>query len=236
MKNKIAAYTAVLMLLFISCRTTLQYPAIVPNSLDDYSSSIITGYFVSEKNGKNDIIIQQVSFSAFNVPSFTDMTNEITTWSGKIIIGDKENTVKIQVWLGRFKSNENALSYAGKKEPWAMNIKIKEMPEVFKIKEFKLSNGQRELFKENNKEISQFTVNGVVFSVSVDNGNEYRKLSVMQRGDSKLYIMNNSSVPYADLDMVSYRIYRSDNSITVEQLQSILAVFSIIQHLVVVLW
>jgi hypothetical protein len=49
MKSKIAVYSVVFILTFISCRTTLNYPATAPNSSNDSSGSIITGYFVSEK-------------------------------------------------------------------------------------------------------------------------------------------------------------------------------------------
>lgn len=235
MKSRMAAYLAVFLLTFISCRTTLNYPAAAPSSFNDPPGSIINGYFVSEKNGQNDIIIQHASLRSFNIPSFTDATNELATWSGKIIVGEKESSVKIGAHLSRFKSNKYAQSYRGDEKPWAMYIRIQEMPEFFKAERFKLSNGQEVLFKENSKEFSRFTVNGVVFFATVEDGKEYRKLSVMQGGEAKLSIVNSSGVPYADFDMDSYRIYRTDNFITAEQLQLIIAVFSIIQHLVVLL-
>jgi hypothetical protein len=235
MKNRIAVYLAVVALTFVSCRTTLNYPAIAPNSPNNFSGSIINGYFVSEKNSPNDIIIQQISFRGFNIPSLTDATNEINAWSGKIIVGDKENAIKIRIHLSRFKTNEHTLGYVGPEKPWAMYVTPKELPEDIKIKRFKLSNGQEILFKENSREFSRFSVNGVVFSAAVGEGKEYSKLSVLQSGEAQLYIINSAGVVYADFDMDSYRIYRADDSIALEQLQLIVAVFSIIQHLVVVL-
>jgi hypothetical protein len=233
-RSKMAAYSAVFILTFISCKT-LNYPSTAPDSSCDSSSGIINGYFVSDKNGQNDIIIQQVSFRGFNVPSFTDYTNEFTTWTGKIITGGKENAVKLVVELFRPKSSEHTLGYRGEEKPDSMYIWIKKTPEFFKTERLKLSNGQEVLFKENNKTLAQFSVNGAVFSVAVEDGFEYRKLSVMQSGKEKLYIINSSGVIYADFDMDSYRIYRMDDSIATEQLQFIIAVFSIIQHLAILL-
>jgi hypothetical protein len=235
MKSRRAAYSIAFALTFVSCITTLNYPAIAPYSPNDSSGSIISGYFVSGKSNPNDIIIQQISFRGFNIPSLTDATNEINAWSGKIIVGGKENAVKIRIHLSRFKTSEHTLGYIGPEKPWAMYITPKELPEDIKIKRFELSNGQEILFKENSREFSRFSVNGAVFSAAVGEGKEYSKLSVMQSGEAKLYIINSAGVVYADFDMDSYRIYRADDSIALEQLQLIVAVFSIIQHLVVVL-
>ncbi|MDR1302733.1 MAG: hypothetical protein LBK43_09740 [Treponema sp.] len=165
------------------------------------------------------------------MPSFSDSTNEFTLWVGNIIIGDKEHAVKMVVELFRLKSSEHTLGYRGKEKPDSMYIWIRKTPEFFKAKRLKLSNAQEVLFKENSKAFSQFRVNGAVFSAAVDDGKEYSKLSVMQSGKAKLYIINDSGVLYADFDMHAYRIYRADDFIIVEQLQVITAVYSIIQHL-----
>jgi hypothetical protein len=209
---------------FSSCRTTLNYPNVPLDSYTKNNNAILSGYFVSERNRPNDIIIQgNLSYSNWGtiVPTSTEI--ERYKWSGNIIIGNKEQPLEINVITNRF-TNENSI--------YQMNpIIIRKLPKGFKIKNFGITR-EMSIFKSNYKILTEFSINNNVFSISF-NETVYNQLTRIIKKKELLSITNDTGKIFADFDMTAYRIYKIDSTFTVEQLQTIIAVFSIIQHIAI---
>ncbi|GHU92190.1 hypothetical protein FACS189479_00330 [Spirochaetia bacterium] len=207
-----------------SCRTTLNYPNVSLDSNDKNNNVILSGYFVSERNGQNDIVIQgNLSYSDWGTIVSTSSVIERYKWSGKIIIGNKEQSLAINVIANRF-TNENNI--------YQMNpISIKKLPKEFKIKNFGIAR-EMSIFKSNYKILTEFSINNNVFLISF-NEMVYNQLTRIKNKKEKIYITNDSGKIFADFDMASYKIYEIDSTFTLEQLQIAVAVFSIIQHMAI---
>jgi hypothetical protein len=217
-------YIIALIVGFSSCRTTLNYPNVSPNYYIENNDVILSGYFVSERNGPNDIVIQgNLSYSNWGTIVPTSSEIERYKWSGKITIGKREQPLDINVIANRF-TNENNV--------YQMNpIIIKKLPQEFKIKNFGIIR-EMSIFKSNYKILTEFSINNNVLSISF-NKTVYNQLIKIRDKKEVLYITNDTGKVFADFDMASYRIYETDSAFTVEQLQIVIAVFSIIQHIAI---
>jgi hypothetical protein len=215
-----------LCILFMSCRSMLNYAGVSPPNAVNAPGAVVSGYFVSkEKQHENDIVISgALVYSAWS--SFVPVTGFRYVWKGTLSFSGREQPLELVTWLVNSDTPSRSL------DP----VSLRRLPDSFYCKDFPVLS-ERPSFSEieTHKRIAEFGLNGKKFHVEFLPKYRFQGMDnhfvMLQNKTQIMQIVDESGKPYADFDMSSYRIYEQPPETSIEQIQMALSVFSVVQHI-----
>jgi len=226
MKQKLLILPAafVLCVFSVSCISMLKYEdssSAVVNS----PNAIIAGNFVSEKKlNEGDIVISgNLHHSVWS--SFLIIAGPRYQWKGILASSTGVQPLSVIAWVNA-DSSLKGLSL----------VSIKELPASFKCKDFNVMSSRPSFSKpETYNRLAEFTLNGKMFRVELYPQHRFQNMDdhvqLLNSKRQTIQIVDESGKIYADFDMNSYRIYEQPSDVSVEQLQTAIAAFSVVQHI-----
>jgi hypothetical protein len=216
-----------LCVLFVSCRSMLNYADSSPANRANSPGAVISGYFVSkEKQHENDIVISgALVHSAWT--SFVPVVGLRYKWEGVLSFSGKEQPLVMVIWHTNPNTPNQSLN----------PVSIRGLPGSFDCRDFPVLSGRPQFFRiETYKRIAEFALNGKKLSVEFLPKYRFQGMDnhfvMLQDKKQIIQIVDEGGKVYADFDMNSYRIYEQAAEASIEQeLQMALAVFSIVQHI-----
>jgi len=210
----------------ISCRSLLKYDnssSAIVNSPD----AIIAGYFVSEeKHNEGDIVISGHLNQSF-WSSFLLIAGPRYEWKGILIFSGEVQPLSVIAWVNA----GNSLNLKG-----LSVVSIRKLPASFYCKDFDIMSERRAFSKqETHNRLAEFTLNGKIFRVELLPQHRFQNmdnhLELLHSKRQIIQIVDESGKIYADFDMNSYRIYEQPPYSSIEDLQMVIAAFSVVQHI-----
>lgn len=226
MKIKPALPALALCVLFVSCRSMLNYADSSPVNIVNAPGVVVSGYFVSkEKQHENDIVISgALVYSAWT--SFVPFVGFRYVWKGTLSFSGREQALELVTWLVNSDTPSRSLN----------PVSPRKLPASFYCKDFPVLSERPQFSRiETHKRIAEFGLNGKKFYVEFLPKYRFQGMDnhfvMLQDKNQTMQITDESGKPYADFDMNSYRIYEQPPETSIEQLQMALAVFSVVQHI-----
>lgn len=215
-----------LCVLFLSCRSMLNYADSSPEGAVNAQEAIISGYFVAEEaRHKGDIAISgALTHSVWS--SFVPFVGLRYKWEGTLSFSGREQPLVIVTWLTAPNKPNRSLT----------PVSIRGLPDSFACRDFHVL-AERPTFSkiETYKRITEFMLNGKKFYVEFSPKYRFQGMdnhfAMLQDKVQIMQILDGNGSPYADFDMNSYRIHELPPDVSIEQFQMALAVFSVVQHI-----
>jgi len=234
MKQKplICLMAFVLCVFSVSCRSMLKYE---DNSSNIFNSSdaIISGYIVSETkrskttHNESDIVISgRLTQSFWSSFTYIIGTGLHCKWKGRLLFSGVEQPLLVVIWTNPPDKRFKGLSY----------VSIRGLPDSFNCKDFDVLSNRPPFSKpETYNRLAEFTLNGKIFRLEFFPQRRFQNIEdhygMLQDKKQKIHIVDENKKIYADFDMNSYRIYEQPPTVSIEELQMVIAAFSVVQHI-----
>jgi hypothetical protein len=214
-----------LCVLFISCRSMLNYTKSSSSVAVNDPKAVLSGYFISEKSyHEGDVLISGfLAHSAWS--SLMPFASDRYTWKGTLSFSGMTQSLEIVTWLTNSDKPNRSLN----------PVSIRGLPVSFICNDFPVLSSRPSFSRiETYKRITEFDLNGN--KLYVEFSPKYRfqgdnHFQMLQDKRQIVQIVDENGNIYADFDTNSYRIYEQPPDTPIEQLQMAVAVFSLVQHI-----